>query len=218
MPELINNYIDIKLQDEEIDKYNEMASKAYTYVKGKEISVKDQIALSNKLMQLANGRCYDREKNTVFVHNAKLDKLKEIVETSFGKSILVLSNFICDTEAILKSIPGTYQLKSDTEINLWNQGKIPVMVANPKSCGHGLNLQDGGNIIIWYSMTWSLELYMQANARLYRQGQKNTVVINHLVAADTIDNIAIQVLSRKFDTQEALLNALKEKKFLLKKD
>jgi len=217
MPKQINNYIDVELSEYEKNKYNEMANNAYTYIKNSKVSVKDQIALYNKLVQFANGRCYNSNKNTIFIHDAKLNALRDIVDTSFGNNILILSNFICDTEAILTNIPRAYQLDSTKTINDWNTGKIPVLVANPRSCGHGLNLQDGGNIIIWYSLTWSLEQYQQANARLYRQGQRKTVIINHLIARNTIDEIMVQTLNGKFTSQEALLHALKEKKFLIKK-
>jgi len=212
MPEKKNSYITIELSDEEYKKYSDMAVKAVVTIADKEVKIKDKIAVVGKLMQMANGRVYGPDKEVLLVHNQKLIKLKEIIDSSFGRPVLVLSNFICDSEAVVQNIPGAEKLAHINQIEQWNAGKIPVLVANPKSCGHGLNLQGGGSIIIWYSLTWSLELYLQANARLYRQGQQaEQVVINHLCAESTIDDMVLEVLAGKYKGQESLLEALKEK-------
>ena len=212
MPRLITNYIPVTLSSDEKKVYDDMEMYAVTIAEGKLIDIKDMIALSNKLAMLANGRVYNRNKETIKVHDAKLTKLKEIVDTAFGKSILVFSNYICDTQAILETIPDSEVLTGNESIVRWNKGLIPVMVANPKSCGHGLNLQDGGHIAIWYSMTWSLEQYQQANARLYRQGQASkSVIIHHIYTKDTMDEIILNVLDGKYKGQNELLTALKKK-------
>ncbi len=168
--------------------------------------------LSNKLLQLANGAVYDDEKGVVNLHDQKLEALERIIEDSQGEPVLVFYNFKHDRDKILKRFKEAkdFDLKGN-DLENWNNGKIPILLAHPQSAGHGLNLQAGGHIIVWYSLTWSLEFYQQANARLDRQGQQHSVIVNHIVAKDTVDERVMKVLAGKETRQDALLEAVKAK-------
>lgn len=146
------------------------------------------------------------------IHDAKLDALEEIVEANPGQPLLVFYNYKHDLERIKAKFPQAVSIKdgdtSDT-ISRWNRGEIPMLLCHPASAGHGLNLQEGGHIIVWFGLTWSLELYQQANARLYRQGQEQSVIVHHIVCEDTIDEQVMAALGEKDATQRGLLDALK---------
>lgn len=178
-----------------------------------EISTVNAAALSNKLLQFANGAIYDEERNIFPIHDIKLEALKEIVEDANGQSILVAWTYQFDRDRIMsylkKYMPR--ELKTNKDIEDWNAGKIQVMLAHPASAGHGLNLQSGGNIIVWYGQTWSLELYQQFNARLYRQGQVRGVVINHLILEGSHDEDVINALESKDKNQNLLMESIKAK-------
>ena len=164
--------------------------------------------VQNKLLQMANGFAYDEEGNTVHIHKHKLEALAELAEAA-AKPVLVYYNYIADKDLILETFPQAKVLKGAEEVKAWNRGEIPMLLAHPASAGHGLNLQAGGSTVIWYGLPWSLELYQQANARLYRQGQKDTVKICHILTANTHDDDVLHALNRKNTTQEELLKALK---------
>lgn len=178
-----------------------------------EVNVVNAAALSNKLLQFANGAVYDEDKNVFPIHNIKLDALKEIVENSNGQSILVAWTYQFDKDRILEYLKSykPRELKTNKDIEDWNAGRIQVMLAHPASAGHGLNLQAGGNIIVWFGQTWSLELYQQFNARLYRQGQQKGVIIHHLIMKGTHDEDVIQALKAKNKKQNALMDSIKAK-------
>lgn len=178
-----------------------------------EVNVVNAAALSNKLLQFANGAVYDEDKNVFPIHNIKLDALKEIVENSNGQSILVAWTYQFDKNRILEYLKSykPRELKTNKDIEDWNAGRIQVMLAHPASAGHGLNLQAGGNIIVWFGQTWSLELYQQFNARLYRQGQQKGVIIHHLIMKGTHDEDVIQALKAKNKKQNALMDSIKAK-------
>lgn len=176
-----------------------------------EITAMNAAALSNKLLQLANGCIYTDEGNTVAVHDAKIDKLAEIVEQNEGKPILVFYAYKHDLSKLQQRFPGAKTLEGAAELRDWNAGRIPMLLAHPASTAYGLNLQAGGNIIVWYGLTWSLEQYQQANARLYRQGQDKPVIINHLVTKGTMDEQVMKALQSKAAGQDALLAAVKAK-------
>ena len=169
--------------------------------------------LSNKLLQLANGAAYDENRGVQEIHSAKLDALEDILEAANGHPVLVFYNYKHDLERIRRRFPQCRALRKGADgskdIADWNAGKIELLAVHPASAGHGLNLQDGGNVIVWFGLTWSLELYQQANARLYRQGQKRSVIIHHLVAEDTIDEDVMLALQAKAAWQEALMVAVK---------
>lgn len=165
--------------------------------------------VSNKLLQLANGAIYDEDGKTHVVHGRKLDALEELREEAQGENILVFYSFKSDYKRIKARFPDAVKLDGAETIRDWNAGKIKMLLAHPASAGHGLNLQDGGSIIIWYGLTWSLELYQQANARLHRQGQKNAVRIYRLLTEGTVDARVAEALEGKGIRQEELLEKLK---------
>lgn len=215
MPERIDNIIRIKLPDKTIKKYKEFSKDLVMELDNEEeITAVSAAVLTNKLLQFANGAIYNDDKEIIELHDEKIDKLLEIIDTSNGKPVLVFYNFKHDKERIIKALAKRgikdYQgLDTSEDIKNWNEGKIQVALLHPASAGHGLNLQYGGNIIIWFGLNWSLELYQQANARLYRQGQKESVIIHHLVAKNTVDEDVMQALENKDVNQEKLLEAVK---------
>lgn len=166
-------------------------------------------ALSNKLLQMANGAAYDEDGATVEVHRAKIEALADIVESNEGRPMLVFYWFRHDLDRLKAAFPKARQLKGAEDIRAWNTGTVPMMLVHPASAGHGLNLQKGGSLIVWYSVNWSLELYQQANKRLHRSGQQNTVVIHHLIAEGTIDEDVMTALQMKKRGQDGMLDAVK---------
>lgn len=208
MPELILNELEINLDEEDQIKYKKFKKEMVMIIQEKEIDAINAASLSNKLIQLANGSIYDEDKKFYEVHNKKLDKLEEIIESTNGKPVLVAYWFKADKERIEKRFK-VREIKNADDIKQWNKGMIDLALIHPASAGHGLNLQSGGSTLVWFSLTWSLELYQQTNARLYRQGQKDTVVIHHLITKNTIDEDIMKSLKRKDKTQESLMNAVK---------
>lgn len=208
MPELILNDIEINLDEEDQIKYKKFKKEMVMTIQEKGIDAINAASLSNKLIQLANGSIYDEDKKFYEVHNKKLDKLEEIIESANGKPVLVAYWFKADKERIEKRFK-VREIKTAGDIKQWNKGMIDLALIHPASAGHGLNLQSGGSTLVWFSLTWSLELYQQTNARLYRQGQKNTVVIHHLITKNTIDEDIMKSLKRKDKTQESLMRAVK---------
>ena len=165
--------------------------------------------LSNKLLQMANGAVYDDTGVVFRIHDAKLDALHELVEAYGDEPLLVFYNYKHDRDRILMEFPDAVEMSGSYTISAWNEGKIPMLLCHPASAGHGLNLQQGGHVIVWFGLPWSLELYQQANARLNRMGQDKPVMIHHLACADTIDTNVLKVLEHKSATQKNLLDALK---------
>ena len=176
------------------------------------ISAASAAALSNKLQQFANGAIYDAERNIKDIHDEKLDKLEELVEAANGEPVLIAYSYKHDLERIMQKLKAyrPVKLEKPEQVAGWNAGKIPVLVTHPASAGHGLNLQKGGHNIIWFGNTWSLELYQQFNARLYRQGQGKPVTIHHIVTRGTIDEKIIKSLDGKRETQDGLMESIKE--------
>lgn len=176
------------------------------------ISAASAAALSNKLQQFANGAIYDAERNVKDLHDEKLDKLEELVEAANGEPVLIAYSYNHDLERIMQKLKAykPVKLEKPEHIANWNAGKIPVLVTHPASAGHGLNLQKGGHNIVWFGNTWSLELYQQFNARLYRQGQGKPVSIHHIVTRGTIDEKIIKSLDGKRETQDGLMESIKE--------
>lgn len=166
--------------------------------------------LTNKLLQFANGSMYRNDGDPVEVHTEKLDALDELIERAAGDPVLVFYGFRFDLDAIRKRHPEAVVLnESDTAVSDWNAGKIKILLAHPASCAHGLNLQYGGHICVWYGLTWSLELYQQANARLARPGQRNLVVIYQIIAEGTVDETVLAVLDSKAAVQDSVVDAVK---------
>ena len=173
-----------------------------------EIDAVNAAVLSSKLLQMSNGAVYDEDKKVHFIHNRKLDALEDLIEGANGKPVLIAYWYKHDLERIKERFT-VREIKTSKDIKEWNHGEIPVAVIHPASAGHGLNLQGGGSTIIWFSLTWSLELYQQTNARLWRQGQNETVVIHHIITKGTIDEDVMKALKRKEKTQEDLIDAVK---------
>lgn len=201
--------IKAKLNPNEMKEYKVMAKDAVMEFGDTQIAALNAAAVTNKLLQLANGAIYDELQNFHLVHNRKLDILDELVEEAQGENMLIFYNFKSDYERIKERYPDAVKLDTDKDIKKWNEGKIKMLLAHPAGAGHGLNLQDGGSIIVWFGLTWSLELYQQANARLQRQGQKNVVRIYRILAENTVDEKVAEVLSGKNIRQEELLQSLK---------
>ena len=214
MPELITADHAVRLSKAEYGHYEKMASELALSLPAREITAVNAMALGNKLMQVANGVAYGQDGTPVVIHGRKLEALEDLLEAANGRPVLVVYNYCHDLERIIQLLKDKgirfEKLDSPGSIEGWNRGKLPVGLINPASAGHGLNLQEGGNTIIWYSLPWSLELYQQTNARLYRQGQKEkTVVVHHILTAGTIDERIRAVLMRKDRTQAALVEAVK---------
>ena len=211
LPERINNIIPIHLPKKAKEKYDQLERDLLLPLKDSDIVANTAGVLANKLLQMSNGAVYDENGDVKEIHNAKLKALEDTIEAANGKPVLIFYSYKHDLDRIKKHLKRDDLTVLDTseDVKNWNEGKIPIMLAHPASAGHGLNLQAGGNIIIWFGLTWSLELYSQANARLYRQGQKQNVIIHHLVAKDTMDEDVIKALEGKEVGQEALLNAVK---------
>jgi len=209
LPERIINEVPVSLSEKEWSIYDEFRAEMVAMVKDKEIDAANAAVLSGKLLQMANGAIYDEDKNTVVIHDRKLDALEDLIEGANGKPVLVAYWFQHDLDRI-KARFNVREIKTAQDITDWNDGKIPIAVLHPASASHGLNLQySPGSTLILFSMLWSLELYMQLCARLHRQGQKNTVVIHQIITKDTIDEDVMKALQRKEKTQNALIDAVK---------
>ena len=214
MPELVNCEYVVQLSDSEKEKYTELKKELVLELPDGEITAANSASLSNKLSQMANGAIYDDNGETVNIHDQKLDALEDMIEAANGKPVLVAYWFKHDLDRIqqrLKKlhIPHSTMDKPDS-IRRWNKGEIPVALIHPASAGHGLNLQSGGNCLVWFGLTWSLELYQQTVARLWRQGQQSaTVVIQHIITKGTVDERMMKALQEKDETQSALLDAVK---------
>lgn len=213
LPERLDRVVPVKLTEKELAAYNTMERESLIELENREEAVVGLNAASvmNKLLQIANGRVYTSEGNILKVHEEKLDALEEIADTAQGP-VLVFYSFRHDLEAIRERFPDARTLEGAEDIASWNEGRIPMLLAHPASVGYGLNLQAGGHVIVWYGLTWSLEHYQQANARLYRQGQDHTVIVHHLVAEGTVDEQVMRALEKKDTSQAALLQALKDRR------
>jgi len=208
LPELVINEVDVKLSEKEMKILDIMKRDLITTVKGEEITAANAAALSGKLLQMANGAVYDDQGTVLHIHDRKLDALEDLIEAANGKPVLIAYWFKHDLSRIQKRFEVEVLSTSDS-IKRWNDGEIPIAVIHPASAGHGLNLQAGGSTLVWFGLTWSLELYQQTNARLWRQGQKETVVIHHLISKGTIDERVMKALNDKNNTQSALIDAVK---------
>lgn len=209
MPELITSQYEVQLSEEEEKRYEELKQELVLELPEGEITAANAASLTGKLSQLANGAIYDDDGNIIEFHDRKLDALEDLIEAANGKPLLVAYWFKHDLQRIKKRFH-VREIKSSKDITDWNNGDIPVAVIHPASAGHGLNLQAGGSTLIWFGLTWSLELYQQTNARLWRQGQTSgTVVIEHIITKGTIDGRILKALSLKEVTQNALIDAVK---------
>jgi SNF2 family DNA or RNA helicase len=213
LPERMDNKVEISLSKKSMGIYKKLEKDLVIELGEEDITAANAAVLTNKLLQMANGAIYSEDKEVVNIHDEKIEKLEEIIDTSNGKSVLVFYNFKHDynriSELLTKKKINHQTLNTSDDIKKWNDGEIQVALLHPASAGHGLNLQYGGNIIVWFGLTWSLELYQQANARLHRQGQKETVIIHHLIAKGTVDEDVMNALANKEINQDMLLEAVK---------
>lgn len=213
LPERIDNEIGVNLPPAALDKYKQLEKDLVIELGEDDITAANAAVLTNKLLQMANGAIYSEDKQVVELHEEKLKALLDIIEAANGKPVLIFYNFKHDFTRIINFLKDNkltaVGLKDSEDIKKWNNGEIPILLIHPASAGHGLNLQYGGNIIVWFGLTWSLELYQQANARLHRQGQKETVIIHHLIAKATVDEDVMKALAGKEVNQAMLLEAVK---------
>lgn len=214
MPELVNSEYKVYLDEAEQKKYEQMKDDLVLSLPGGEVTAANAASLSGKLTQMANGAVYSDEGSIEKIHDRKLDALEDIIEAANGKTLLVAYWYKHDLARIIKRLDelgvNYGRLDTDDSIEEWNAGRLEVGLIHPASAGHGLNLQNGGNTIVWFGMIWSLELYQQTVARLWRQGQQSgTVVVQHIVTAGTVDERIMKVLSAKGDTQDRLIDAVK---------
>lgn len=214
MPELVSAEYTVKMSDTEKEKYKELKDELILEVQDTEITAANAAALSNKLCQMSNGAIYDDSGEIIPIHSRKLDALEDIIESANGKPVLVAYWFKHDRTRIAERLSkfGIFyqEIKSAQSIKNWNSGKLQVALIHPASAGHGLNLQAGGNFLVWFGLTWSLELYQQTNARLWRQGQESeTVIIQHIITRGTVDEKILKTLTEKDKTQTALMSAVK---------
>lgn len=215
LPPIVYDTVPVVLDAKAKKAYESMERDAVLEVFGadEEITAMSAAALSNKLQQLANGAAYDDERNVHEIHDCKIEAFMELIEQLHGKPALVFYNFKHDCarlkEALAKTDLRVRELKGADEEFDWNAGKIDVLLAHPASTAYGLNLQDGGNHVIWFGLNWSLELYQQANKRLHRQGQNEKVFIHHLISVGTRDEDMMEALEKKDEAQEYVLQSLK---------
>lgn len=211
LPDEIQSTISVELDDKSRRVYDTMERDCLIEVGEDEVSALDAAAVMSKLLQLANGFVYNEEHRALPFHGAKMDALDEILEAA-DSPVLIYYNFTADRDRILERYPDAVQLKSDQDIKAWNSGQAQILIAHPASAGYGLNLQDGGHIMVWYGLPWSLELYQQATARLKRQGQRYPVLVYHILTAGTVDEQVERSLQSKNMTQSTLMDVLKERK------
>ena len=213
MPECVYNTVSVTLSGPERRAYDALKRDLTVSLKGEDIDAGNAAVLANKLSQMANGAVYGEDGRIVAIHDRKLDALEDLIEAANGKPILVAYQFRHDLERICERLRKLHipfsLLDSSDSIQRWNAGELPVAIIHPASAGHGLNLQTGGSTLVWFGLTWSLELYQQTNGRLWRQGQKETVVIHHIISKDTIDERIVSALGKKEKTQTALIDAVK---------
>jgi len=213
MPERIDRIVPVKLSEDVKAKYRQLERDLLLPMVDADIVANTAAVLSNKLLQMANGAVYDENRGAREIHNAKLDALEDVLESANGHPVLLFYAYKHDLERIQRRFKQTHIMRKGADgskdIADWNAGKIQLLAVHPASAGHGLNLQDGGSTIVWFGLTWSLELYQQANARLHRQGQQHSVIIHHLIAEGTIDEDVMEALQAKAAGQDALMLAVK---------
>ena len=209
LPDILYNRINVELDDASWSVYDQFERERLVPFLNADIEAGSAAAVTTKLLQMTGGACYDDQGGFQIINSHKLDALEDIVEVMYGNPILVYYHFQHELARLQERFPQAVRLKDEKDIERWNESEIPIMLAHPASAGHGLNLQFGGSTIVWYTLTYSLEYYQQANARLHRHGQKNKVMIHHLTVRDSIDDAVIDALNNKDHNQEALLAALK---------
>lgn len=206
MPELVTNRVTVSMSPKEHEVYDRLRRDMVTELNGEELDAVNAASLSNKLQQMASGAVYSSGHQTVVLHSRKLDALEDLIEAANGKPLLVAYWFHHEHDRLHERFD-CRDINTAEDIAAWCAGEIPVGLIHPASAGHGLNLQSGGSTLVWFSLTWSLELYEQLNDRLWRQGQEHTVVIHHIISEGTIDEDIMSALARKDVGQNALRDA-----------
>lgn len=209
LPALVMNTVKVEMDEKASAIYKQLKSDMIVDIHSTEIDAVNAAALSNKLIQMANGAVYGEERKVLHIHDEKLNALEDLIESANGKPVLVAYWFKHDLERIKARFPEAREIKSSEDIYSWNQRKISVGLIHPASAGHGLNLQAGGSTLIWFGLTWSLELYEQTIGRLLRHGQTETVVVHHIVTGGTLDERILKSIAKKEKTQDALIDAVK---------
>lgn len=209
MPERIDNRIEVEMSAKEKKIYDDFCRDMVVQIGDEELDAVNAGALSGKLLQMANGAVYGEDRRVLPIHSRKLDALEDLVEAANGKPLLVAYWYKHDLARIRERFPEARCIDTSKDISDWNAGKVPMALIHPASAGHGLNLQEGGCTIVWYGLTWSLELYQQLNARLWRQGQKHTVVIHHIITKGTHDEDVMKALENKDMRQSNLIAAVR---------
>jgi SNF2 family DNA or RNA helicase len=214
MPECVYVNHEVEMDPRERRLYDQMKRDLIIPTEDGDIDAANAASLSNKLLQMSNGAVYDENKEARFIHERKLECLEDLIEAANGQPVLIAYWFKHDRTRILQYLTkagysDVRDLKESKDITDWNEGRIPIALIHPASAGHGLNIQAGGHILIWFGLTWSLELYQQTNARLWRQGQEQTVTIHHIITKDTVDEDVLAALASKDVTQEKLIAAVK---------
>ena len=208
LPECVMNEVVVDMDEKEKKVYETFRKEMVAEIGDKEIDAVNAASLSGKLLQIANGAVYARDGGCIEIHGRKLDALEDLIEGMNGRPVLVAYWFRHDAERIRERFR-VREIRTGKDIDDWNRGDIPVAIIHPASAGHGLNLQEGGSTLVWFGLTWSLELYQQTNARLHRQGQRNTVIIHHIICRGTVDERVMEALRRKEGIQDALMEAVK---------
>ena len=208
LPECVMNEVVVDMDEKEKKVYETFRKEMVAEIGDKEIDAVNAASLSGKLLQMANGAVYGRDGGCIAIHDRKLDALEDLIEGMNGRPVLVAYWFRHDAERIRERFR-VREIRTGKDIDDWNRGDIPVAIIHPASAGHGLNLQEGGSTLVWFGLTWSLELYLQTNARLHRQGQRNTVIIHHIICRGTVDEKVMEALRRKEGIQDALMEAVK---------
>lgn len=209
MPDLVMNEVYVEMDEKAKEKYDELKGEMVVDIKGEEIDAVNAAVLSNKLLQMADGAIYADDGKVIQIHDKKLDALEDLAESANGRPVLVAYWFKHDLNRIKARFPKAREIKTEADIRAWNKGQVEMGLIHPASAGHGLNLQSGGSTLIWFGLTWSLELYQQINARLYRQGQKETVIIHHILTKGTMDERVLKSVGAKEKTQNALIDAVR---------
>ena len=211
LPKRIDNTINVILSKDEKRQYDRFEREEILKINGETITAANAAAVTNKLLQYANGAVYDETKNVHTIHDAKIEALEELVEAASGDPVLVFYSYRHDAARIMERLKkyDPVMLEGEKDISDWNEGKTKVLITHPASAGHGLNLQAGGHIIVWFGVTWSLELYQQANARLHRQGQTKSVMIYHLITKGTMDERVMKAIANKENGQNAMIDAVR---------
>ncbi|MBQ0070653.1 MAG: DEAD/DEAH box helicase, partial [Spirochaetales bacterium] len=208
LPECVMNEVVVNMDEKERKVYETFRKEMVTEIGDMEIDAVNAASLSGKLLQMANGAVYDQDGGYITIHDRKIDALEDLIEGMNGRPVLIAYWYRHDAERIRERFK-VREIRTEKDINDWNKSEIPVAIIHPASAGHGLNLQQGGSTLVWFGLTWSLELYMQTNARLHRQGQKETVIIHHIITCGTVDEKVMEALKKKEGIQDALMEAVK---------